>query len=171
MTVDQNQSTPLVRLATPEDFAEVARLTVAAYAESGQLSSEHGYEKVLADVAGRAAHSEILVAEDDGVLLGAVAFVLPGSQFAEISRDGEAEFRTLAVDPAAQRRGVARALVRACVRRAGELGAGALVICVRDFNTVAWDMYLKLGFTPLPERDWSPVPGVDLLALRLVILQ
>jgi ribosomal protein S18 acetylase RimI-like enzyme len=107
-----------VRLITEADYDDVARITVAAYRADGQLAVSPEYATVLADVAGRAVAADILVAEEAGVVLGAVAFTLAGGEYAEISRDGEAEFRTLAVDPAAQRRGVAQALVRACAERA-----------------------------------------------------
>ncbi len=162
-----------VRRAEPGDFAEVARLTVEAYRADGQLEEEHGYGDLLADVATRAEHTEILVAVDatpgatpDG-LLGAVAFVLPGTRYAELSRPGEAEFRMLAVDPAAQRRGVARALVRACVERASALGCGSVVISTRDRNAAAFAIYETFGFVREPALDWTPVPGVRLLGLRL----
>ncbi|WP_327006205.1 GNAT family N-acetyltransferase [Dactylosporangium sp. NBC_01737] len=156
-----------VRRAAPDDYAEVARLTVEAYRADGQLEEEHGYGDVLADVATRAGHSEILVATDGAALLGAVAFVLPGSRYAELSKPGEAEFRMLAVDPAAQRRGVARALVRACVERAAALGCGSLVISTRDRNAAAFALYDTFGFVREPALDWTPVPGVRLLGLRL----
>lgn len=162
-----------VRRAEPGDFAEVARLTVEAYHADGQLEEEHGYGDLLADVATRAEHTEVLVAVNvpadgpAGPLLGAVAFVLPGTRFAELSRPGEAEFRMLAVDPRAQRRGVARALVRACVERASALGYGSLVISTRDRNTAAFALYDSFGFVREPALDWTPVPGVDLLGLRL----
>jgi ribosomal protein S18 acetylase RimI-like enzyme len=156
-----------VRPARPEEYAEVGRLTVAAYEADGQLGAEHGYERVLADVAGRAAHSEVLVAVDAGRVLGAVSFVLPGSPLAELSGPDEAEFRMLAVDPAAQRRGVGDALVRACVARATGRGCAAVVISARSFSAPAHRLYERNGFVRTPERDWSPVPGVDLIALRL----
>jgi len=120
-------------------------------------------------VATRAEHGDLLVAVDatNGRPLGAVMFVLPGSRFAELSRTGEAEFRTLAVDPAAQRRGVARALVQACLDRAGALGGSAIVISVRGFSEPAQRLYAGFGFMRWPDADWSPVEGVQLLALRL----
>lgn len=157
-----------VRRAEPVDYDAIARLTLAAYSADGQLSTETGgYAGVLADVAGRAEHGEILVAVDDaGTALGAVMLVEPGSRYAELSRDDEAEFRMLAVDPTAQRRGVARELVRACLDRAAELGRSAVVICSRDFAAPAHRLYEGMGFTRLPERDWSPVDGVTLLAFR-----
>jgi ribosomal protein S18 acetylase RimI-like enzyme len=143
---------------------------VDAYRADGQLGGEHGYEKVLADVATRAAHGEVLVAVDDApgeAVLGSVTFVLPGSRYAELSRPGEAEFRMLAVYPAAQGRGVGEALARACLARAAENGCTAVVICARDFSAPALRLYARLGFVRVPELDWSPAPGVDLVGLRL----
>ncbi|WP_162907910.1 GNAT family N-acetyltransferase, partial [Allorhizocola rhizosphaerae] len=72
----------------------------------------------------------------------------------------------LAVAPEAQRRGAGEALVRACLARARELGCRAVVICVRDFAKDAQRLYKRLGFTPDPSRDWSPMDGVLLLAMR-----
>ncbi|MCM0676011.1 GNAT family N-acetyltransferase [Micromonospora phytophila] len=160
----------LVRRADPADFAAVARLTVAAYEADGQLKGEHGYSAVLADVTSRAEQGEVLIAVDaaTGEVLGSVTFVLPGSRYAELSGPGEAEFRMLAVDPAAQGRGVGAALVDACVSRATERDCSAVVICVRSgFATSAQRLYQRRGFVRLPEKDWSPLPGVDLLGLRL----
>ncbi|GAA3457849.1 GNAT family N-acetyltransferase [Dactylosporangium matsuzakiense] len=156
-----------VRLITAADYDDVARITVEAYRADGQLQVSPEYATVLADVAGRAAAADILVAEDGGVLVGAVAFTLAGGEYAEVARDGEAEFRTLAVDPAAQRRGVAQALVQACVERAVGLGCQALVIGVRHTNSGAFALYERLGFERDASLDWSPAPGVNLLGLRL----
>ncbi|MFV2100085.1 GNAT family N-acetyltransferase [Micromonospora sp. LOL_024] len=162
----------LVRRAGPADFAAVARLTVAAYEADGQLKGETGYAEVLADVAGRAEHGEILAAVDavTGRLLGSVTFVLPGTRYAQLCVAGEAEFRMLAVDPAAQGRGTGAALVEACVARAVALGCTALMICVRAGHAeAAHQLYRRRGFVRVPEQDWTPLPGVNLLALRLPI--
>jgi ribosomal protein S18 acetylase RimI-like enzyme len=158
-----------VRAAAPADFAAIGRLTVGAYAADGQLEGEHGYGDVLADVAGRAGAGELLVALDEATdaVIGAVLFVLPGSPYAELSGPGEAEFRMLAVDPAAQGRGAGEALARACIARAESLDSSAVVICTRSFSYPAHRLYARLGFVRTPERDWSPAPGVELLGLRL----
>lgn len=166
-------SSVVVRPGRPADFAAVGRVTVAAYRQDGQVFPGHFYEQTLADVAARAAAGELLVAcersaDSEGTtVLGSVLFVLPGSPYAELSRPGEAEFRTLAVDPAAQHRGVGQALVRACVDRAVQHGCHAVVIYVRDIAKAAQRLYAQMGFIRIPERDWHPRPGVNLLALRI----
>ncbi|MFI5906809.1 GNAT family N-acetyltransferase [Dactylosporangium sp. NPDC051541] len=156
-----------VRLVTAADYDDVARITVAAYRADGQLAASPEYALVLGDVARRASAADVLVAEDGGVVVGAVAFTLAGGEYAEVARDGEAEFRTLAVDPAAQGRGVGRALVQACVDRAAALGCRDLVIGVRNSNLGALALYERFGFVRDEPLDWSPVPGVNLLGLRL----
>jgi ribosomal protein S18 acetylase RimI-like enzyme len=159
--------TVAVRPARPEEYPAIGALSVAAYGNDGQLN-EH-YAPILADVAARAEHGTVLAAVDQetGDLLGAVTFVLPGTPYAELSTDGEAEFRTLAVAPGAQGRGVGEALVRACLDRAAGLGCRAVVICTRDIAAAARRLYARLGFQRIPDRDWSPIPDVYLLALRL----
>ncbi len=158
----------VVRPARPDDLDRVRELTLAAYRADGQTGPGSPYERVLADVESRAREGELLVAEDEatGRVVGAVLFVLPGSHYAELCRPGEAEFRTLAVDPAAQRRGVGELLVRACLDRARDRGCRAVVISVRDVAHAAQRLYARLGFVRSPEQDWTPVPDVRLLALR-----
>ena len=154
-----------VREATAADLDEVGRIAVDAYRVDGQLQDESGYEVALRDAAGRARDSEVLVAVDGDTVVGAVAVCLPGSRLAEISRADELEFRMLSVDPAHQGRGIGRALVAACLDRARDRGCRAVVISTRsDGAERARRMYRALGFTRLPERDWTPVPGIDLIA-------
>lgn len=152
------------RLARPQEFDRIGELTVAAYLRV--LPSELDYIAALRDAGLRAAGGELIVAVDarDGDVLGSVLWCPPGSAYREIAREGEGEFRTLAVAPEAQGRGVGRLLVEDCLRRARDAQLCRVVLSSAQEMVAAQRLYRRLGFTRLPERDWSPVPTVNLLA-------
>ncbi|MBK1786893.1 GNAT family N-acetyltransferase [Prauserella sp. ASG 168] len=159
-----------VRRARPQEFAELGELTLAAYRADGLLghSSGDSYAEELRAAAHRAEHAELLAAVDpSGALLGTVTVAAPGSEYAEISREGEVEFRMLAVAAHARGRGIGEALTRAVLDRARELDASRVVLCSLDTMRTAHRLYERLGFRRLPERDWEPAPGVALIAYEL----
>jgi ribosomal protein S18 acetylase RimI-like enzyme len=151
-----------VESAMPEDFPRIAELTVGVYVEGGLASPDYAPE--LTDVAGRADRAELLVVRDGtGHVVGSVALVLAGD-FAEVTTsEEEAGFRMLVVDPSAQGQGVGELLVRTCLDRARAAGKRRMVLSTGPRMTAAHRLYQRLGFTRLPERDWTPVPGIDLL--------
>lgn len=153
-----------VRAARPADFAAIADLTVGVYVAEGYAGPH--YVDTLADVPGRAASTELIVAEHGGRIVGAVALASHGTPYAELAGPGEAVFRMLVVDPDWRGAGVATALVQECLRRARESGHRAMVICTEPHMHAAHRLYQRLGFRRVPERDWSPTPGIDLLAYR-----
>ncbi len=156
-----------VRRVRSEDLVEVGRLTGEVYVGDGFLDASDDYLDELADTARRSREAEIWVAVEDAVLVGSVTFCAAGSTFREIARDDEGEFRMLAVSPAARGRGVGQALVDLCVRRSRELGYAGVRMSSMDRMTSAHRVYERLGFVRAPEDDWSPAPGVTLLAYVL----
>jgi ribosomal protein S18 acetylase RimI-like enzyme len=151
-----------VRPSRPEELTAAGETVRRAYRADGLALD--GYGDLLADTATRSQHAEIVVAVEDGVVLGCVTFVQPGTRYAELSRPGEAEFRMLGVDPAARGRGVGAALATWCLDRARALGAGRLVLSSDVRMTGAHRLYDRLGFVRAPGLDWSPHPGVELFA-------
>jgi GNAT superfamily N-acetyltransferase len=148
--------------AGPADFGRIAELTVGVYRDEGYGSET--YLVQLADVAGRARHAELLVARDAGDdVVGSVALVLDGEFGEVLTSADEAGFRMLVVDPAARGRGVGELLVGACLDRAREAGKNRMVISTEPRMHAAHRLYERLGFARLPERDWSPMPGIGLL--------
>ncbi len=157
-----------IRSAVAAEYAAVADLCAAAYAP--YLAGDHHYLGVLRDVAPRARDAELLVAvEPGGRLLGTVTFVPEGGPLGEIAGPGEAEFRMLAVDPAAQGRGAGTALLRRVLDESRRRGSNGVVCSSLPGMRSAHRIYRRLGFRRVPERDWSPVPGVDLQAFAIVL--
>ena len=101
------------------------------------------------------------------MLLGTVTVCPPGSVWREISRPGEGEFRMLAVAPPARGRGVGEALARFAIDRFAAQGVHAMVLSSLSTMHAAHRLYERLGFRRDAERDWSPAPGVELLAYVL----
>ncbi|MDB5469943.1 MAG: rimI [Caulobacter sp.] len=100
-----------------------------------------------------------VVAEDNGFILARTLA-------------GEAEIITLAVAPAARRRGLARRLVEAATVRAMALGAEALFLEVADDNVAALSLYRGLGFEIVGRRRGyyarnDGEPATDALVMRL----
>jgi|JI7StandDraft_1071085.scaffolds.fasta_scaffold22371_6 ribosomal protein S18 acetylase RimI-like enzyme len=153
-----------IRPAEASELDTVGELCVASYSAGGHLDPADDYAVTLRDAASRARSADVLVALRDGVIVGTVTICPPGSEFSEIGRGQESEFRFLAVAPSAWRTGVGEALVDECERRAVANGAPAHAICVIDRNHAAHRFYERLGFTRLPERDWEPRDGVHLQA-------
>ncbi len=159
--------TVTVRPAHTSELAAVGELTATAYTASGLLVDDDPYLDHLRHAAARAREAEVYVAVVEDRLAGTVTFCQPGSPWSEIAQPGEGEFRMLAVAPEFRRRGVAEALVCVCLERSTELGCSAVVLCSLEEQAPAHRIYERLGFRRLPERDWTPHPGVDLMAFRL----
>jgi ribosomal protein S18 acetylase RimI-like enzyme len=130
------------------------------------VDAHDDYARTLSDAASRFRDAELLVAVDSasGEVLGSVTVVLPATPYAEISQPGELEFRMLSVASSARGRGVGEALVRTVIDRARAAGIGQVVLSSSEKMLAAHRLYERIGFTRLPERDWAPLPGINLVA-------
>jgi ribosomal protein S18 acetylase RimI-like enzyme len=162
-----------VRPVEPDEYELAGRVVLSAYESLPGNHMTGGYAEALADVGRRAAEAEVLVAVAVAVvpeILGCVTFVPDvSSPWAELLGPGEAGVRMLAVDPAAQGRGVGRALLNACIERGRQLGRGGLFLHSTPWMEAAHHLYESAGFVRVPERDWLPMPEVPLMAFRLAL--
>lgn len=163
---------PVIREARPEEYAAAGQVTLAAYQRDGLLGDADDYAETLLDTKRRAVEASLMVAVDEavpqtgGAVLGTVTYCPAGSTYQELSGPGEGEFRMLAVAPAARGRGVGELLVRTMLGRARADGHHAVVLSTTTVGHRSHRLYERLGFGRVPDRDWSPVPGVTLLAYR-----
>ncbi|HEX5916509.1 MAG TPA: GNAT family N-acetyltransferase [Nocardioides sp.] len=152
-----------LRRIRPAEYAAAGDVCVAAY-EPFLTGAEDDYRERLHDVATRDAQAEVWVAVDAARVVGNVTYCPPGSRWREIGRADEGEFRMLAVDPTAQGTGAGTALARLCEQRARRHGAAGMALSSLATMVAAHRVYARLGYAREPARDWSPLPGVDLLA-------
>lgn len=160
----------IVRDARPGELAEVGEIRVAAYVADGFMSPGSGYAPTLRALGGDG-DGQILVAVDegDGRILGTVTLQRwPHGGEIGVGRD-EAEIRALAVKPGEQGRGTGTALLKAVIERARRTGVRRLLLLTQHEMKTAQHMYERAGFLRMPDRDWSPVEGVLLLAYGLAL--
>jgi ribosomal protein S18 acetylase RimI-like enzyme len=146
-----------VRPARPEELAETGRITAAAYREFVPPDDPAGWEDYLvriSDVEARAGRTTILVAVEDGRLLGSATVEL--SDRTELDAEplppDEAHVRMLGVDPSARGRGVGTLLMRECLRLATVAGKTVLTLNTTSRMAAAQRMYGSLGFTRRPDE-------------------
>jgi ribosomal protein S18 acetylase RimI-like enzyme len=165
----------LIRVAEASEYAEAGRVTAEAYRIDDLLQRADGlidtaYEAELTDAGRRAREAELLVAVEDGNVLGTVTWCPPTSPWRELATEqDQAEFRMLSVAAAGRRRGVGRALVTACLERARAERMREVLLSSLPQMTSAHALYREFGFVRTPELDHSPKPHVHLWAFRLTL--
>jgi [ribosomal protein S18]-alanine N-acetyltransferase len=82
----------------------------------------------------------------------------------------DAEVLTLAVEPGARRRGVARTLLRAAITEARARGAAALFLEVATTNLAARSLYRQAGMGEVGQRRRYYADGSDAVVLRVKLL-
>jgi ribosomal protein S18 acetylase RimI-like enzyme len=175
-----------IRDARPDEFDELGAVRLTAYLADGFLSPQSTYAPTLRAL-GADGLGQVLVAVDDqpsGSSGPASSSGLPdpgagrilGTAMLQGWQEGaagilvgpeEAEIRALAVVPEARGRGLGEAMLAAVIDRAAAAGIKRLVLLTQPDMKAAHRLYKKAGFTRLPERDWSPEPGVILRAYVL----
>jgi ribosomal protein S18 acetylase RimI-like enzyme len=160
-----------IRLARPEEYAEAGEVTAGAYLEFARPGQDDWDEYLaeLADVAGRADRTEVVVAVEDGRILGCVTLELDqtvGDDDKELPPELSC-IRMLGVRPEARGRGIGRALVQACIERSTEAGKETVTLRTTHLMKVAQRLYRDMGFERDPDRDFVFESGFTLLAFRL----
>ena len=145
-----------VREVRPGEYDEAGRVTALAYREfvrRGETSWEE-YLEHIADVERRVGRSLVLVAIEDGRILGSATLEL-GERIDDedppLAAD-EAHIRMLGVRPDARGRGVASALIDACFERARLAGRSRMTLHTTMRMPIAQGMYERMGFHRLEDR-------------------
>ena len=160
-----------VRDAGRSDLPGARRVLLAAYQEYATAMPPAVFGPYLAellDVEARAGTGRILVAEVGGRVVGTVTYYPDAAAEGLGWPAGWAGLRALGVEPAARGRGVGRALVEACRRRAEAGGADVLCLHTDQFMTAAVAIYGAMGFRRAPAFDFDATSRFALGGVRPV---
>ena len=151
----------ILRPFSPADADSVNSAALAAFDQyRGVFSDWEKLERGVGAMASLAGTAEILVAEEGGEIVGAVAYCAQFSEpRADFFKPEWAIVRLLVVRPEARGLGVGRALTEACMERARRDGAPLVALHTSPAMEVALAMYLRMGFTLLrsvPDRFGVP---------------
>jgi len=164
-----------VRDARVEEMDEVAEVMVRSYREydpsplpEAWAEAWNAYRHEIEDVRARFHDAELIVAAQAGRVVGAVTFFPDGTcKVAGAWPPGWAAIRLLAVVPEARGRGIGRALTEECLRRARRRGVAAVGLHTARWNHIGRGMYERMGFLPMPDHDYRPLPEIVVTAHRL----
>jgi ribosomal protein S18 acetylase RimI-like enzyme len=155
-----------IREASAAEHDEIGRVTADAYRG---LVRDETYLARIADVAERAHRTEILVAAENGRILGSLSLELT----TRVNADDDpleahrAHIRMLGVAADAQRKGVGTALMREAERRAVEAGKREMTLHTTQRMTGAQGLYDQLGYERISEEVFAD--GFVLLGYRKVL--
>jgi ribosomal protein S18 acetylase RimI-like enzyme len=145
-----------IRDARPEEYGDAGKVTADSYREFARPeSSWDEYLVRLADVADRVRRTRVMVAVEDGTILGTVTLELDGRTEGSTRRrdreneplaPGEAHVRMLGVAPEARGRGIGRMLMDACVEESLRAGKTLLTLNTTERMKAARAMYESMGF-------------------------
>jgi ribosomal protein S18 acetylase RimI-like enzyme len=142
-----------------DDAEAIVRVALAAFAQFEPHYSDWPlFNANVAKMPQLAKTGEIIVAEEDGQIVGAVAYVGPKAPKPSFFEPTWPIIRMLVVDPAARGKGIGRQLTEECLRRAERDQAGVIALHTTEIMTVALPMYLRMGFARV--RDAPDILGV-----------
>lgn len=134
----------LIRDATGEDVAEIRRIFVATYGEDYPYQQYYDLESLMRMVYAEDTILLVAVEEHTGAIVGTASVVMEVGAYA----DFVGEFGRLAVDPAARRQGIGKALMEGRLARSQERLRMALVE-PRAVHTYSQIISERFGFAPV----------------------
>lgn len=164
-----------VREARPDELQAVYELTRRAYAEYATTMDPTSWEALSGAIdAGLASDQEMdrIVALEGDTIVGSALLLAPTEDAYKGFgvRVTAPEVRLVAVEPSARGRGIARALMDECLRRARAAGATEIGLHTSRSMQAAIRMYEGMGFERAPENDFQP-PGTELVVGYRLILK
>lgn len=117
------------------------------------------FQSKIANMSSLAEIGEIIVAEAENQIVGAVAYVGPGTVKADFFRQEWPIMRMLVVAPTFRGLGIGRVLAEECFLRAQRDGASVFALHTSKIMQIALPMYQRMGFKWV--SDAPKIHGVE----------
>lgn len=165
----------IIRNATVEEQVTIKELRYNAYKEHAQKLEQDHWNVLKNQILSNADlrdDVERIVAEIDGEIVGTVAVFPPKTDAYSglVEELNHPEIRMLAVATNHRGKGIATALIEACIQRVKRQGYEYIGLHTADFMESAIKLYDRLGFERLPHYDFVPSDdGIVVKAFRYKI--
>lgn len=151
---------PVIRDFLQSDTTPVNALAISAFEQFKDAYQDWpAFRAKIGNMSALAEVGEVIVAEVEGRIVGAVAYVGPGAPKAAFFRPEWPIMRMLVVAPDSRGHGIGRALAEECLRRARRDRASVFALHTSELMQVALPMYQRMGF------KWTasapPIHGVE----------
>jgi len=151
----------------PDDAEAINALAVRAFEQFKDAYEDWAeFRTGLARMSDLAENGEIIVAELDGEIVGAVAYIGPDNAKAEFFEPEWAIMRMLGVAPEARGQGIGKHLAKECLNRAIRDGSSVFALHTSEVMTVARPMYQRMGF-----EWWSSAPMIHGVSYSIYVKQ
>jgi ribosomal protein S18 acetylase RimI-like enzyme len=158
-----------LRPYAPDDSQAVNALALCAFEQYRHAYSDWGaFSKNIGNMSALSGSGEIVVAETENTIVGAVAYVGPNKPKASFFDREWPVMRMLVVHPSCRGLGVGRRLAEECIRLAVRDEAAVFALHTTKIMSVALGMYERMGFrfhATAPEIYGVPY-GIYLKTLR-----
>ena len=137
----------------PDDAIAIDSLAVRAFAQfKDAYANWPVFKEKIGAMSALSSHGEIIVAERQSRLHGAVAYIGPQQPKAAFFDPAWPIMRMLVVAPEARGLGIGRLLAHECIARARRDRAQVFALHTSTLIAVALPMYERMGFSGTPAR-------------------
>ena len=158
----------IVRPYLEKDKATVNSLAIEAFAQfKDHYNDWQSIKSVVGNMASLASTSELIVAEINHEVVGAVALVHPGKDKNKNIDPSWASIRMLVVSPKHRSKGIGKQLALECLKHATRQGFQEVALFTSPIMEVALPMYLRMGFKKV--KDIEPISGVEYSLYKLKV--
>jgi ribosomal protein S18 acetylase RimI-like enzyme len=163
-----NQAMFIVRPYLEKDKEAINSVAIEAFAQFKDYYNDwEPIKSVVGNMASLESISDLIVAEINNEIVGAVALVHPGKDKNKNIDPSWASIRMLVVSPKHHSRGIGKQLALECLKIAKRRCFSEIGLFTSPIMKVALPMYLRMGFKKV--KGIEPISGVEYALYKLEI--